>query len=319
MRPSPDPSSADPGLRFQQGRIHIKARRHGADAVTLGHLALHIPQALLSLLIVVVLSAPVAVLTGVPTWAWVAAWLLSSAFAFWQPVEAMLARLVLGLHRPTPAELARLRPVWREVTARAGVDGAAYTLWVEESSSVAATAATGHIVGVTTYALKHLPEGQLAAALAHELGHHAGGHAWAGRLAYWYSLPGSLAWRLLLMAVTRIRKKSAGTAALLLLAVIATALYAVILTHGLILLVLTAPFLIAAVGRSAELRADRYASGLGLTPQLTMLLSNMTMPDPHDEKNTGVTGLLTRLLTPRPDHRTRLHALHRATPPHPHR
>ncbi|MFJ3711131.1 M48 family metalloprotease [Streptomyces sp. NBC_01267] len=315
MRPSPDPSSADPGLRFQEGRIHIKARRRGADAATLGHLALHLPQALVSLLIVAGLSAAVAALTGVPAWAWIAAWLLSSTFVFWPPVESVLARLVLGLHRPTPGELARLRPVWREVTTRAGVDCAAYTLWVEESASAAATAATGHIVGVTTYALEHLPEGQLAAALAHELGHHAGGHAWAGRLAYWYALPSRLAWRLLRVAVTRIGKRSTGTAAVLVLVLGAAALYAVVLTRGLILLILMAPFLIAAVGRSAELRADRYASGLGLEPQLTVLLTNMPGTDPDDEKSTGVTGFLSRLLAPHPDHRTRLHALRRGAPP----
>nr|WP_239074356.1 M48 family metalloprotease [Streptomyces sp. SID10853] len=227
----------------------------------------------------------------------------------------MLARFFLGLHRPTPAELARLRPVWREVTARAGVDSAAYTLWVEESSSTAASPATGRIVGVTTYALERLPEGQLAAALAHELGHHAGGHAWAGRLAYWYSLPASLAWHLLRMVVARIRKKSAGSAVLLLLAVTAGALYAVILTHGLVLLALTAPFLIAAVGRSAELRADRFASSLGLEPQLTVLLSNMPVPDRNGGRDKGMTSPLTRLLTSRPDYRTRLHALHRRIPP----
>ena len=67
---------------------------------------------------------------------------------------------------------------------------------VENSAELNAMAAAGHVVGVTTYSLNHLSSGNLAAVLAHELGHHTGGHAWAGLLGYWYSLPGRMAWSL---------------------------------------------------------------------------------------------------------------------------
>ncbi|MFF4735893.1 M48 family metalloprotease [Streptomyces sp. NPDC001262] len=52
-----------------------------------------------------------------------------------------------------------------------------------------ATAAAGHIVAVTRPATDRSPNSQLAAILAHELGHHVGGHPWAAMLADWYALP----------------------------------------------------------------------------------------------------------------------------------
>ncbi|MER7199163.1 hypothetical protein [Streptomyces sp. NPDC000188] len=61
-------------------------------------------------------------------------------------------------------------PVWREVASRAGVDGSAYQLWVEESDDINAMAATGHIVGVASHSLGELPTARLDGVLAHELG-----------------------------------------------------------------------------------------------------------------------------------------------------
>lgn len=257
----------------------------------------------------IAVSYVLASLTAAPPWALVGAWLVSGALTFWPPVESLLARLVFGLHHPTAEELARLRPLWREVTARAGIDRSGYTLWVEESPEVNATATSGHIVGITSFALQGLPDGQLAAVLAHELGHHAGGHAWAGLMASWYSLPGRLAWRLFRMVILAIGGRSAFAATLLVLVLGAGAMVAMILTHGLVLLPGGVPFLIAAVGRNSELRADRYASTIGLAPQLTALLKSTT--GRSEPATPGPRGLLARLLTSHPDNRARLHALQR--------
>ncbi|MFI2259788.1 M48 family metalloprotease [Streptomyces tubercidicus] len=57
-----------------------------------------------------------------------------------------------------------------------------------------ALAAAGHIVGVTRFSLERLSDGQLAAVLAHELGHHVRGHAWSSLPAQWYAVPGRLVW-----------------------------------------------------------------------------------------------------------------------------
>ncbi|WP_406104658.1 M48 family metalloprotease [Streptomyces sp. NBC_01003] len=95
----------------------------------------------------------------------------------------------------TAQERQRLEPVWREVTARAGVDARTYELWVEDSDGLNAVAAAGHIVGVTRFAMSELPNGESAAVTAHELGHHVGGHTWSSLLGYWCALPGRIAWR----------------------------------------------------------------------------------------------------------------------------
>jgi Zn-dependent protease with chaperone function len=47
---------------------------------------------------------------------------------------------------------------------------------------------------------------QLEAVLAHELGHHLGGHPWASLLRYWYSLPATYVFQFathLSLALTR--------------------------------------------------------------------------------------------------------------------
>ncbi|WP_381795022.1 M48 family metalloprotease [Streptomyces niveus] len=299
-------------LGLHEGRVHITTRHRGVDATTIGHLALHIPNALLSLLIVTGLSLVLAELTTLATWAWIGMWGVSGVLALCRPVENQLARLFFGLHHPTPRELARLQPLWREVTARAGVDASVYTLWVEESADINAAAAGGHIVSVTSHAVERLPDGQLAAVLAHELGHHAGGHAWSALMAYWYSLPGRLTWRLLLRGTLMAHRRSPIVGEVIVLTLTAAAVLAVVLTNGAVLLLIAGPFLISAVGRSAELRADRYASGLGLTPQLTALFSG-ALADGPAEKESGGAALLARLLASHPDSRARLHALHRHT------
>ncbi|MFC8080071.1 M48 family metalloprotease [Streptomyces sp. NPDC057307] len=299
-------------LGLHEGRVHITARHRGIDVTTIGHLALHIPNVLLSLVIVTGLSLVLAELTSLSPWMWVGLWSASGALAFLRPVENLLARLIFGLHHPTPDELAKLRPIWREVTARAGVDAAGYTLWIEESADINAAAPGGHIVSVTRHAVERLPDGQLAAVLAHELGHHVGGHAWSTLMTYWYSLPGRLAWRLLLMGILMARRRSPIVGEAIVLTLAAAAFVSVVLTNGLVLLFVTGPFLISAVARSSELRADRYASGLGLTSQLTALFSGPLAEEPAG-KETGGAALLARLLASHPDSRARLHALNRHT------
>lgn len=302
------------GLGLHEGRVHITARHRGIDLATVGHLTLHIPQVLLSLLIVLALSFVLAKLITVPAWAWFGLWAAGGALTLCRPAEDLLARMVFGLHHPTPGELARLLPLWQEVAARAGVDASAYTLWVEESPDIDTTRTGGHIVSVTRHAVERLPDGQLAAVLAHELGHHVGGHAWSSLITYWYSLPSKVAWRLLLRGILLAHRRSRIAGEAIVLTLVAVALLATVHTNGMILLLVTGPFLISALARNAELRADRYASGLGLTPQLTALFSGALAygpSDSHADGHSGVTALLVRLLASHPSSRTRLHALHR--------
>ncbi|MET3986392.1 M48 family metalloprotease [Streptomyces sp. PvR034] len=307
--PAPDPHPAeDLAYRHAPGtRVTYRARQRGLDAAAWLRIALHLPGFLAGLALVGATALALeAWVGGPPAWAAVTLWVASGAFVFHQPTERLIARHVLRLHRPLPHEQAVLAPVWREVTARAGVDGERYQLWIEDSDDVNALAAAGHIVGVTRHALERLPRSQLAAVLAHELGHHTGGHAWAGLLGQWYGLPARAAWR----ALSRLRVQAARTlsptTALVITSVAAFLGYRTLAaTYGLPLLLLALPWLVAAVGRRAELRADAHAAKLGFAPMLVAVL-HRTLAEEEAAKEDG---LLERLLSSHPDARTRIHHL----------
>ncbi|WP_405732790.1 M48 family metalloprotease [Streptomyces sp. NBC_00028] len=316
--PSPDD---DLDYRHRTGRLHFAARQRGLDATALGQLVLYLPGTVMSLLMLLLVSAGLDALLGVPFWVLPAVWLLSGALLFHRSVEDFLARYLLRLQRPLPDEQARLTPIWREVTARAGVDGRTYELWVEDSDELNAYAAAGHIVGVTRFALDNLTSAQLAAVLAHELGHHTGGHVWSALLGQWYALPGRLIWRmiryLLKLAVTWADYYSWLATALLIFVTGMLALSTLEMLYGLPLVLLVTPYLIAAVARRAELRADQHAAVLGFAPELATVLQAM-----HEAERTArlaakaaagaedpASGFLSRLLATHPDYPTRLHRL----------
>lgn len=326
--PAPLPAHARPAplddLDYQIApgtRVHLKAQQRGADATAFGQLALHVPGFLMSLIVVLLTATILEALIGLPYWIPTVLWIASGALVFHRPSEDFFARHLLRLQRPLPHELAALTPVWREVTARAGVDGSRYELWIEDSDHLNAYAAAGHIVGVTRYALDKLPRAQLAAVLAHELGHHTGGHAWSGLLGWWYSLPGRIAWQVIravtvvLISVTSFFSYAATGILVIVVAVISFA--TITATFGLPLLLLVMPYLTAAVGRRAELRADRHAAALGFAPVLAQMLHGVMVQEEQEKHavllQTGKPftepGTLDRLLSTHPDHRTRLHHL----------
>ncbi|MCH0568695.1 M48 family metalloprotease [Streptomyces sp. MUM 136J] len=298
-------------------RVHLSAHQRRTDATTVGSLLLHLPNFLCSLFVVVLISllfgdfGPVLIL----------AWLATGALVFHRPTERALARRLLRLRYPTPQERAKLEPVWQEVTTRAGVDGRVYELWVEDSDHLNAVAAAGHIVGVTRFAMTDLPNGELAAVMAHELGHHVGGHAWSGLLGHWYALPGRLAWRVLRVMTTVMFKVSQAFSCFGVLffglVVGGIALATISSLYGLPLLVLGVPYALAAVGRRSELRADQHAAALGFAPMLASVLEKM-----HHEEQQATAALAARnggappeestlgkLLASHPDYYTRLHHL----------
>ncbi|MFB7914125.1 M48 family metalloprotease [Streptomyces sp. NPDC056061] len=317
--PDPDPSTTAPpddsvpdDLVYEHGpgrRVYYAARQWRMDLTAVGQLALALPAFLTSALVVLLAGVLLEIGPGVPYWIPVALWVVSGALVFHPPAEDLLARYLFGLRRPMPREAARLEPVWREVTAVAGVDGTRYRLWVEESDGLNALAAAGHIVGVTQYALEQLSTRRLAAVLAHELGHHSGGHAWSLLLCHWYGLPGRLVRRALrAMAaslVTPARCVVYLAGGVLLLALGGLDSTATRILYGIPLL-LALPYLSAAVGRRTELRADRHAAVLGFAPDLAEVLEML-----HADELPAHTSVPARLLSTHPDIPTRLHHLRR--------
>ncbi|MGV9561944.1 M48 family metalloprotease [Streptomyces sp. NPDC003480] len=315
--PSPDDSAHPHHISTDHGRVHLSKDQRRTDATAVGNLLLHLPNFLCSLFVVALVSA----FFGNLAFLVILAWLASGALVFHRPTESALARRLLRLRYPTPQERAKLEPVWRTVTARAGIEGRAYELWVEDSDDLNAVAAAGHIVGVTRFAMNQLPNGELAAVLAHELGHHVGGHAWSSLLGYWYALPGRVAWRLLKafsgFAFKVSRAFGCFGVAFVVLFMGGLALATISTLYGLPLLLLGVPYALAAVGRRSELRADEHAAALGFAPMLAAVLDKLHQQEQRTAAelaahNAGVPveeGALAKLLSSHPDYHTRLHHL----------
>lgn len=135
----------------------------------------------------------VVVAHAVGFWPWgvvvIGVWVASGPVILLKAVEEAIMKGREALRLPNEDERRRLAESWAAVTKAAGVHPSDYSLWVQKSPRVNAYAAAGHTVAVTEAAVQNLSPAQLEAVLAHELGHHLGGHAWASLLRYWYSLP----------------------------------------------------------------------------------------------------------------------------------
>lgn len=203
-----------------------------------------------------------------------ALFVVSGVVVFLPRTEALFAVVLFRYRRPNDDEARYLHSLWDEVTNTAGVNGSRYSLWVQESDQVNAFAAAGHVVAVTRWALRSLPPQHLAALLAHELGHHIGGHSWAGLLAYWYSLPTRFVRRVFYllayvfgtaMSVFRGGLVLQAPAQLLPIILVAYAAYKV---HPALLALVVVPFLLAWFTRLGERYADRFAARIGYGPLL---------------------------------------------------
>lgn len=309
--------------------------RWRVQAPALVQVAVGVPWFVVSLVVLVLLTTPVSTLVdalddpgSLPgrlsglTRVVLAAWILSGGVVLWRPAEAAVARWVSGFCPPTPGELAALEPAWLAVRERAGIPDGRYALWVQRSTEVNATASGGHTIAVTRRALQ-LPTHQLRAVLAHELGHHLGGHALATGLAHWYSVPARLALRIarrvvglvlwlygtvLDITVRVVGAVLPGGGCLLSLALLVVRVLMALLSVAVFLVLACVPAALAWFSRLAELQADRVAARLGYGPALRQVLRE-TMDD--DDRARRRASRMALLLATHPSMRTRVRALDR--------
>ncbi|MFL5866403.1 MAG: M48 family metalloprotease [Thermoleophilaceae bacterium] len=132
--------------------------------------------------------------------------LAGAALLFVRPIELAVSRRLAGPSRlPSDSELERLGGMLERIGGRAGIDPGRLILRVLDDGGINASAGAGHLLFVTTAALR-LPDEQLEAILAHELGHHRGLHPIAALVVWWLSLPG-----IALAAVYRFLRRTVGT------------------------------------------------------------------------------------------------------------
>jgi Zn-dependent protease with chaperone function len=184
-----------------------------------------------------------------------------------RPVEAFAARALFGMRAATAGEEARVEPLLARACAAAGIPRSRLMLRMEDSNAINAYATAGHLVCVTTGALR-LPDPQLEAVLGHELGHHSELHPAISALTWWLQLP-AVPLRALLGALRRLvgrvtarvggLARPIGVVLLVLLWLVA---------FQLLWLVWVADVLAAFVARRTEFAADARAVEFGYGPQL---------------------------------------------------
>ncbi|MDQ2729368.1 MAG: M48 family metalloprotease [Actinomycetota bacterium] len=169
----------------------------------------------------------------------------------------------------------------------AGVDANDYEVWIEPSTRINAFAAAGHTVAVTERAVAVLPAAQLQGVLAHEIGHHLGGHTSMALLRYWYSLPAhyGLSFATYLTMAVRAALESGSRAmtvvvGVVIAGVVGTAFVTAPIVGAVLVVVLITPFLSLWLGRRSEHEADLMAAQIGYRAGLVEYLRSSSRPPP---------------------------------------
>src|SRR6266540_3610218 len=171
------------------GQRHAPPQR-GIDVTAVATLVASLPWIVGSFIVVVMILWVVTGLLSIefllPPLAWV--WVASGAVVFVPAAEPYIARRMLGLRAPSATEAAQIDAGWRNVAARAAINPNVYSVWVDDRDQLNACVPGGRFLSVPRI-ITHIPARQQAALIAHELGHHLGGHAWIRLLVQWYSAP----------------------------------------------------------------------------------------------------------------------------------
>jgi heat shock protein HtpX/STE24 endopeptidase len=185
---------------------------------------------------------------------------------FVRPVERRVARVFAPARAPTAEEEARLRPLLDGLGARSGIDTRRLVLLIHETGELNAAAGAARLLFVTEGALR-VPEAELEALLAHELGHHRGLHPVATTVVWWLALPGEALARVytLLRALAR---RVTGRSRLITAAV---ALLLVAWQVTVMWIYYIGKLLMQWAARISEFVADRAAVDWGYGPELLAL------------------------------------------------
>ena len=189
-----------------------------------------------------------------------------------------------GSRLPTSEELDRLTPAWEDVLSRVGKgSNRRYQLRVlDDPYNLNAFAGGGCVVMITTRSLWYLPEDQLRAVLAHELGHHAGMHPVVLLAQAWMYRPiAAFAWLTATVHNLLARISQSITSPIFFL--VALLIFALrMLLYILGMIVRIADLILLFFGRRAEYRADGMAVSLGYGNSLIAALLTIECEHPEE-------------------------------------
>ncbi len=141
------------------------------------------------LLAMVVIWLPLRLAFDVTFWIVPAGWLALGLLLAIPRVQVAVLGWFFGTRRPANEEVAVIAPIWRDLSTAANLPRYRYAIRIIDSDELNAFACGGHLVVVTSFAIKELTSRQLAGVLAHELSHHLGLHTAALTIGHWLSLP----------------------------------------------------------------------------------------------------------------------------------
>lgn len=116
-------------------------------------------------------------------------WFLLGGSLFLRPVQKLLLRRLLGARKPTREEQDILNRSWLIVAQANHIPPTKFVLAVSDSEDLNAFASGGHLVVVSSWAVKNLSQDDLCGVLAHELSHHLGMHTIALTVGQWLTIP----------------------------------------------------------------------------------------------------------------------------------
>jgi Zn-dependent protease with chaperone function len=224
---------------------------------------------------------------------------------FLRPVQVAVLAPLLGARRPTRDERATLDIAWRSVLQANRLPAKRFVIAVLPIDELNAFACGGHLVVVTSYAIDTLPRDELSGVLAHELSHHLGSHTIALTIGHWLSIPvfvlARIGFFLQNVATAATRTFARRSSSLTVLGQLASTLLMAIswiFLSGL----LVSNAIANAVGRTAELQADRRAVNMGFGKPLASALRRVI----NERRGARPTSLRERLAATHPPARTRV-------------
>lgn len=132
---------------------------------------------------------PLSLVTDIQFWQIIVGHLAAGLLLFIPSFQRRVLTSMMGARKPTAGEAPKLQKAFNEVTQAWHLRKRHFVVGVVDDKDLNAFASGGHLVIVTSFAVKELNHDELCGVLAHELCHHLGSHTIALTFGQWLTLP----------------------------------------------------------------------------------------------------------------------------------